>query len=260
MKIQWRGDHCHNHNDRAGHKAVVLCNHVTAGTAQSVYYWFTSPNNHVGSSHFVVCRNGEIHQYVDIKRAAWTQGITPDRIPFSTAAAVHEMGVNPNFYSIGIEHEGYVEGYELNGRVHLDNHGLDGDLTDVQFYASCWLHKFLQDEIERLYSVRMSLNSRNVIGHYQVDPKRKPFCPGDNFPWTRLYSELAIADRLSLEDYEERLDYLMGDDNELKELYAFVQRNNDLYNKAKDSKNPYAKEARRKLKVVAQYAKEKGIV
>lgn len=257
--IEWKGDRCDKYYpNRNGYSPFAICNHVTAGTAGSVYNWFTSPHNKQASSTFVVTRKGEIHQYVDIKHGAWTQGLTPDAYARATAPIVKEMGVNPNFYMVSIEHEGYVEGYEdENGHVHIDHYGLDGDLTNEQFFASLWLHKFIQSEIERLYNVRMSLNSHNVVGHFQVDPVRKPFCPGSKFPWTRLYSELAIADQMSMDEFEERMEYRMNEDNDQKKAYELTHRVNDLYNKVKAG-GQWSKEAERKLLIVYGVLEEKG--
>lgn len=207
-EIQWKGDKVKNYYSRRGYEPIAICNHITAGTAGSVYNWFTSPNNKQASSHFLVCRNGEIHQYVDIRQGAWTQGLSASQIPIAKAPIVKQMKVNPNYYMIGIEHEGYVEGHKNDdGSIEVVNYGLDGDLTEEQFKASLWLHKWVQEEVQRIYGFRIPLNSHNVVGHFQVDPVRKPFCPGPNFPWQRLYKELAYAEYLTLKELENKLTY-----------------------------------------------------
>lgn len=209
--INWRGDKCGNHGSREGREPIAIANHITAGTRGSVYNWFVSPNNRNASSHFVVTREGEIDQYVRLESAAWTQGLNPKKgdTAFATAPIVKEQGVNPNLYMIGIEHEGYVQGHlSEQGVMEIVNYGLDGDLTEKQFWASCWLHKFIQTEVQRIYGIRIPLNSHNVVGHFQIDPRRKPNCPGPKFPWTRLYAEMVIAESMTLELYEERINWM----------------------------------------------------
>lgn len=174
-EIIQKGNRHTNSSSRDAHKPIVIVDHISAGSMGSMDNWFTSSGNKVSSAHFGVARDGRIHQYVPIERMAWTQGLTADRIPFATASIIREhYGVNPNKYCIGIEHEGN-----------------DGDLTEAQFAATVWLHKYIQAEVLRIYGHKIELTPRYVIGHFQVDPKRKPNCPGPKFPWARLYAELA---------------------------------------------------------------------
>lgn len=221
MEMNWRGDNCQNFESRRGNAGIVICNHITAGTAESVYNWFTSPNNDSASAHFTVRRDGAIDQYVRLEEAAWTQGIPiPEGLPYATAPVVKAMTCNPNLYCISIEHEGYV--VKDDDDVVIENAGLDGTLTEPQFYASCWLHRYIKDEAKRIWGVDITLGSYNVIGHFQIDPRRKPYCPGPNFPWNRLYSELAIAEGMTLEDYEGRIIYLQSDDYKGKQAYGIA--------------------------------------
>jgi len=174
-QIIQKGNHYTNSSSRDAHKPIVIVDHISAGSMGSMDSWFTSSGNKVSSAHFGVAKDGRIHQYVPIERMAWTQGLTADRIPFATASIIREhYGVNPNKYCIGIEHEGN-----------------DGDLTEAQFAATVWLHKYIQSEVLRIYGHKIELSPRYVIGHFQVDPKRKPNCPGPKFPWARLYADLA---------------------------------------------------------------------
>lgn len=244
-KVNWRGDKCKNfYNTR--HKILGFCDHITAGTRQSVFYWFTSPNNTAGSSHYVVARDGSIDQYVQLNKSAWTQGIGADAHGRVTAPIVRDRpGVNPNYYMVGIEYEGYVEGHQENGETIVTNFGIDGSLTEEQFYAGCWLKKHLQDEIEKKYGHRIPLVRYNIEQHRRIDPKRKPNCPGDNFPVERQLTELAIADKMTLEAYEERLDYLLNPSAGVVRAYAVADRISSLWNRHNDPK--YGAECKRKL-------------
>lgn len=76
---------------------------------------------------------------------AWCNGITVDSIPKAKAAIVKEQApTNPNKYTISIEHE-----------------GMDGSLTEAQFAASVWLHKFISDEVKGS-TVKLSSWTRNM--------------------------------------------------------------------------------------------------
>lgn len=173
FKIEFVGNKHTNKSSRNGNIPTVIVNHISSGTMRSMDSWFTTPSNKVSSAHFGISKEGKIHQYVKIEDMAWHAGLKMDGIKFSTAPIVKEKDINPNLYSIGIEHE-----------------GTDGDLTEKQLEASIWLHKFLASEVERIYKVKFKLDKKHVIGHFQVDPRRKPNCPGPKFPWTKLYDGL----------------------------------------------------------------------
>lgn len=206
-------------NERNGQKPIIIVNHISVGSMGSMYNTFANKKNEA-SSHFGVGRDGSIVQYVAINKAAWTQG----KIQLPTAPIIKQLGGDPNKYSVSIEHEGYA------------GNGLDGNLTEEQFKATCWLHKYIQTAVETIYDVRIPLNSHQVLGHYQIDSKGKPFCPGLAFPWGRLYAELAIADTMTLEGFEERLNYSQSKSAERALAYAFAERIDDLGRKFNDPK------------------------
>lgn len=178
-QVMFRGNRHTNSSSRDGHIPVGICEHISAGSMSSMRNWFTSAANKVSSSHYGVSKSGEIDQYVDIRKMAWTQGITAGRLGNVTAQIVKDYCrkgfVNPNKFLVGIEHE-----------------GTDGQLTDEQIEASIWLHAHVRDEIVRIWGKEayFPLNSYTVVGHFQIDPKRKPFCPGPFFPWQTLYTRL----------------------------------------------------------------------
>ena len=226
MQMIWMGDRVPNYGTRIrGNKKytpIVIVNHISMGTMASMDAWFRNPAAQA-SSHFGVGRDGVIHQYVRIENAAWTQGLTADAIPRATAPIVRQMGVNPNLYCVSIEHEGY------------SGAGADGSLTEVQFWTLCWLHKYIQHEVERIYGNHIRFGPDTVIGHFQIDPVRKPFCPGPNFPWARLYAELSVAEGMDLDAYEEHVTYQMQG-GDYSKAYAAAERIRDLGAKLTDKK------------------------
>jgi N-acetyl-anhydromuramyl-L-alanine amidase AmpD len=178
-EIAWLGNEHTNQSSRNGRIPNAIVDHISAGTMASMDAWFRSPDNSVSSAHFGVSRDGRIHQYVDIRKMAWGNGAVIADYPVNVAQVVRDnYGVNPNLYTVSIEHE-----------------GIDGSLTEAQFAASVWLHGYIRDQIAEIYGkqAHFTLDAYHVIGHFQVS-RKKPSCPGPLFPWQRLYTALAALD------------------------------------------------------------------
>lgn len=235
-----------NHTSRDNHVPFVIVNHITAGSLSSVDNWFTSKNNDKASAHFTVGRNGEIHQYVDIRKRAWHAGLTKEAVQFATAPVVLKQKINPNAYTVGIEHEGY------------EGNGIDGTLTEEQFWATVWLHRYIKEQVFKLFNRRMELNEENVIGHFQVDPRRKPNCPGVNFPWKRLYEELYQVNMLSLEATEKRIDYIKNRDNDRKMADMLVERMTELRDRYVEGK--YREAAKIKIRRIEELLAKENLL
>jgi N-acetyl-anhydromuramyl-L-alanine amidase AmpD len=85
---------------RRTYRPTAIVIHIAEGSTAAVDSWFRNPASKV-SAHYLVTKEGELHQYVREEDTAWHAG------------RVHEptwkgliAGVNPNLYTIGIEHEG----------------------------------------------------------------------------------------------------------------------------------------------------------
>lgn len=132
------------------HPVDTIVIHVTEGSAASVRSWFNDPKAQV-SSHYMVTKAGGIVQFVREEDTAWHAG----RVDHPTAAIVIERpNVNPNSYTIGIEHEG-------NGTE---------DLTPEQRAASVWL-------IAGICGRRsIPADRRHIIGHREIYSLKT--CPG----------------------------------------------------------------------------------
>lgn len=229
-----------NKSDRGQSIPIAIVNHITAGSLRSVDNWFTSKNNDQASAHFCIGRNGEIHQYVPIEKRAWHAGLVKGASKFATADIVKRYAtINPNAYTVGIEHEGYQD------------NGLDGDLTEEQFWASVWLHKYIKDYVIQKYNRHIEFTPENVIGHFQVDPRRKPNCPGAKFPWTRLYEELAVINKMSMKDVENRIKYRVNGENMVDVANTLLFRINDLRNKVQ-MRGKWQEGAAQKLKQISE--------
>ena len=223
--IEWRGNNNTNKSSRSGNIPIAIVNHITGGSASSADSWFRSSGNKVSSAHFMVTKSGEIKQYVKIEDKAWANGLTSG-LENATSELVKEKykdSHNPNSYSVSIEHE-----------------GIDGTLTDAQITASVWLHRYIRDYIEEKYGYKIPFNRKHVIGHFEIDKKRKAYCPGKNFPWERLMEELSNKDKLKIN--------FLGKEIELEDFVNI------------DDKNYVSvREMYEKIGFLVDWSKEKGI-
>ena len=166
--IVWKGSP--NFGSRNGYKPLAIVNHIMDGTLVGTDSWFANPASKV-SSHFGVGKNGAIHQYVELQNAAWGNGSVnqpnwPLLIP----------GVNPNYYTVSIEHEGQ-----------------SGDIMlEAQYLATLALHRWL------IETLGIPVNRDTIIGHYRIDSVNRANCPGTGFPWDRLFNDLGGSDMLKV--------------------------------------------------------------
>lgn len=79
-------------------EAIVV--HIMDGSFAAGESVFADPSTHK-SSHYGISREGIIHQYVSEEDTAFHAGIV-----VNPTWKLLKAGVNPNFYTIGIEHEG----------------------------------------------------------------------------------------------------------------------------------------------------------
>jgi len=167
-----------NKSSRNGWVPDVIVCHITEGGYAGAVSWLCNPQAQA-SCHFVVSKKGEITQLVPIDQASWCQGISTSDIPYATSSIVKSRNVNPNRYCVGIEHEGFYSDCK-------------GCLTEAQKNASGSLIRHIKSEIKRIYNKDIVIDREHVIGHYQVYPRGKPNCPGQNFPFNDV---IAIANK-----------------------------------------------------------------
>jgi len=144
-----------------GRKIIAIVSHITAGTFPGCLSWMRNPQAKA-SAHYLVTRQGKIYQMVRDEDTSWHAGaVNKPSWPLYD-------GSNPNRYTIGIEHEC------LSG----------GLLTEAQYKATVELHKML------IAKYNIPIDKDHIIGHYRIDSVNRPNCPGPNFPWDRLFSDL----------------------------------------------------------------------
>ncbi len=143
--------------------AIVI--HISEGTLASADAWFDNDHALV-SAHYCVGRCGEVHQYVSEEDTAYHAGS-----PVNPTWRLLRPHVNPNFYTIGIEHEGRAQ----------------DRWTDAQYAASAEL----VGEIARRWSI--PLDADHIVMHREIRGNKT--CPGFVFSRERLLSLIPSAVR-----------------------------------------------------------------
>src|SRR5258706_3789474 len=102
---------CHAENFRSGRqgfsvRAVVI--HLIDGSQAACDATFANPSALHASAHYSVGKNGEVHQYVAESDTAFHAGrILQPAFPLLKKS--DGSFINPNLYTIGVEHEGRVD-------------------------------------------------------------------------------------------------------------------------------------------------------
>lgn len=166
-----------NVSSRNGWKPDIIVCHITDGAYAGSITWLCNPESHI-SAHYVVGRNGQMSQLVDLQQAAWCNGTQTGKSGSAqytgnaTAALVKQRKVNANLYTISIECEGFDS-----------THGI---LTDVQFSTLVSLIKSIRQQVKSIFGIDIPLDRDHIIGHCEITPREKPNCPGHDFPYDRL--------------------------------------------------------------------------
>jgi len=175
--IIWVGNEHTNKSYRRRYLPELIVNHITEGTAQSCIDWFTSAGNKVSSAHFLVAKNGKVYQFVRIEDNAWANGLSEVDAKKSNVDIIRNRGVNPNWYSVSIEHEGIFAETK-------------GELTKPQLKSTINLHKYIIHYVNENFGTDIKADVDHILGHNQIDPKRKPNCPGEKFPLVEIIKSI----------------------------------------------------------------------
>lgn len=132
-------------------EAIVI--HIMAGSLAGTDSWFNDPRAKV-SAHYGVGAGGLVHQYVRETDTAFHAGVV-DQPSWSLL----KPGVNPNFYTIGVEHEGTGDG--------------PWPWPAAQLAASF----SLVSDIARRWNI--PLDAAHIIPHHLI--RRSKPCPGATF-------------------------------------------------------------------------------
>jgi N-acetylmuramoyl-L-alanine amidase len=151
----------HHTSGRKKYRPEAIVIHIMEGTLSGTDSWFRDSRSKV-SAHYGIGKKGEIHQYVSEMNTAWHAG----RVNAPTWALIKSAGnglyINPNYYTIGIEHEGSEE----------------TDWTEEMYKASADLIK----DISNRWNIPLDRN--HIIGHNEIYSLKT--CPGFKVDMNRL--------------------------------------------------------------------------
>lgn len=175
-----------NHDSgRFGYKPEAIVIHISQGTLFGMYSWFNNSASK-SSSHFGVGKNGEVDQFVNTDDTAWHAGGIS-----SPHWSLLKPGVNPNLYTIGIEHEGFT------GQV----------WSDAMYNATAELI----GNLCRQYGIPLDRN--HIIGHCQIDSTSRAQCPGTGVNFDKL---IQLANTF----YSQHMDQINQQAQQIKDLQA----------------------------------------
>jgi|GEM_PF-1853907 len=163
-------------NGNQGRRAVVL--HIAQGAFAGSLDWLRNENSNPNSSaHFIVAKDGRIAQLVSVHNWAWANGLCWQKNHWLTRRCTRivqpgwvdiQPGENPNKYTISIEHEGFT------GEA----------LTPAMEAATVRLLRWIREVFNITY-----VPGRTLIGHRDIDPLDRAYCPGSAFDFARLAQE-----------------------------------------------------------------------
>ena len=156
-----------------GCRAVVI--HIVQGTYESAVSWLRNRQSQA-SAHFVIAKDGRVAQLVSIKDTAWGNGlgwsngqwINPRQRPVRPGWANLQAGVNPNLYTISIEHEGTFQ----------------EPWTSAMYEANNRLLQWIAQQTGISYAP-----GRTLIGHRDIDPADRSNCPGPTVDFARMVAD-----------------------------------------------------------------------
>lgn len=157
MNAIWKGSR-HFTRGRRGYRPEAVVVHIMEGTLRGTDAWFNDAASKV-SAHYGVGGDGTVHQYVREADQAWHAGRS-----WTPTWSGHRAGVNPNLYTIGIEHEGRGD-----------------DAWPVAMYeASAALIK------EVCLRWNIAIDRQHIVGHREIYARKT--CPGSEVDLARLVS------------------------------------------------------------------------
>jgi N-acetyl-anhydromuramyl-L-alanine amidase AmpD len=150
-------------------RPVFVVRHITDDLKiENTINWFQNPASQA-SSHFLIDRDGTIHQFVSTLDAAWTNGdVKNPRVDIPALNRAVASGINLNHYCVTIEH------------VADRNSGV----TEEQVKASIELGKYLNSR----YGIPP--HRYGQLRHSDINSVDRPYCPGPMFPLERIIRAL----------------------------------------------------------------------
>ena len=108
---------------RDSFRPEIIVIHIGEGTAKQIYQTFQAEEK---SSHYLVCKNREVWQFVEDEDTAWANGT---KVNPTAKYVLERPEVNPNLYSLSIENEGFT-GDTIYESQYIDNADLVLELCE----------------------------------------------------------------------------------------------------------------------------------
>lgn len=138
---------------RKNHRPEAVVIHIMEGTLHGTDSWFSSIQSKV-SAHYGIGKNGEVHRYVQETNTAWHAGRVNAPSWTLIKKSPSGMFVNPNYYTIGIEHEGNEQ----------------SEWTELMYKSSA---EMVRDICQRW---NIPIDRSHIIGHHEIYSLKT--CPG----------------------------------------------------------------------------------
>lgn len=132
-------------------EAIVI--HIMEGSLSGTDSWFRNPLSKV-SAHYGIGKTGDVHQYVKETDTAWHAGRVNAPSWQLIKASSNGHYINPNFYTIGIEHEGNE----------------NSDWTEEMYISSSEMIKSICNKWN------IPIDRNHIIGHHEIYSLKT--CPG----------------------------------------------------------------------------------
>jgi hypothetical protein len=142
-------------------EAIVL--HRTGGAAGQITARFLDPSTFT-SAHYLICKDGSVIQYVEERDTAFHAGIA-----VNPTWKLIRQGVNPNFYTLGIELEG----------------ASSDPVPDTQYAACAALVADIATRCE------IAIDADHIVLHSEIRASRS--CPGDTFQRDAFVQQTMLA-------------------------------------------------------------------
>ena len=160
--VTWVGSP-NRHKGRQGFRPEAVVIHIMEGTIGAADSWFSTTKSEV-SAHYGISRTGAVHQYVGEADTAFHAG----RVWKSKWGKL-KPAVNPNLYTIGIEHEGQGA----------------SDWPDTMYASSA---RLIADVCTR-WSI--PIDRGHIVGHREIYGRKT--CPNDVVDLDRLITMARAA-------------------------------------------------------------------
>ena len=148
---------------RKHYRPIAIVIHIMEGSLAATDSWFKAQVSQV-SAHYGIGINGDVHQYVKETDTAWHAGRVNSPTWSLIKPAGNNLYINPNYYTIGIEHEG-------------DENTIWSDAT---YNSSTTMIR----QIAERWSI--PLDRQHIIGHHEIYSLKA--CPGTKVDFNKLIS------------------------------------------------------------------------